>query len=238
MRIVVAIAALIGGCTVERTIEVTFLQRNEIANGFMCAEGFDAVTGPGAEGPVFIARRLQASGHAALVVDFVSLGGTPSCRPTEVLQWCRARDCEPIAEARRCIELDIDLANIPPAPPGPTGGEAAFALDRAVAALSGDLISADAPSGEMVIVRAVATVQTCEQIAEQGFVRSSLLGCVYSCPVDLDRIEGTLTLDLPTLQLFCEPEVASCAADFTEVSGLTSPDDPAGPPPPGGIGGG
>jgi hypothetical protein len=145
-----------------------------------------------------------------MVVDFLRLGGFPSCRPTPLSEWCNANGCPPITEARRCFPLEF-----PGAVEGCPGERAEpCRLARAIDNLGGAPILDDAPD-ESVVIRAVAVAESCDEVAAGGstFARERLMGCSYSCPVVLDEVEGEIFLDLESGLQPCSPNVEVCATD-------------------------
>jgi hypothetical protein len=78
--------------------------------------------------------------------------------------------------------------------------------------LTGQLVTSDAPD-EPVIIRVVATAQHCSDIPlDTKFDITQLVGCVYSCPLQLDFVQGDVLLDLPALTNQCEEAVVACAS--------------------------
>src|SRR5260370_796065 len=70
-----------------------------------------------------------------------------------------------------------------------------------------------------VIVRAVATQESCTEIElTNGALwvsvdKTKALGCAYSCPVQLDAVDGPISLGLDVLdKTQCVPTMQACAA--------------------------
>lgn len=195
LAIVAALGAL-AGC--ERDHRVRILlgpDEDTLTRGFLCDD----------DDGMPLAARGVAGGHLRfnLVVDLIALGGVPGCRGEELLAWCEAHTCAPIAPAagRYCVPLDlvVDVANLP------------GIVDQLYAQLAAaPPIAADAPTAP-VVVRAVATTQTCAEVADAtDFAPEALIGCAYSCPVQLDLVDD-VQLSLDTLSSRCEREVIGCA---------------------------
>jgi hypothetical protein len=176
----------------------------------------------------FLAERLEEPGpyQANLVVDFIGLGGAPGCRPFEIEAWCGDRPCTSVF--RRCVPLSLDP---PPArllrDRGPL---LARNVGTAVKAAEAFTITEDAPD-DVVLVRAVATTQSCDGLADDPAARldpSAVLGCAYSCPVQLDDVTEPIVLAQPAAVIeqlgtgtpLCVPATASCANDFRPVDGV------------------
>ncbi len=145
--------------------------------------------------------------HAALLIDFIQLDGVPSCRPTDIARWCASHSCKVITDdpnaARVCFEELVQL--------GP-GDDAVKAMGQVLADFDGETVSSDAPQ-QPVIIRAVATAQTCAELAGAApYDVAQLMGCALSCPVQLGDISGDVLLELPTLSDQCEAGVDACAA--------------------------
>jgi hypothetical protein len=142
----------------------------------------------------------------ALLIDFIRLTGLPSCRPGEIAAFCEESGaCAPLSSpARVCIPLEQTLL---------LGDEPLIAaIGSLLRGLDGTLITEDAPRGP-VIVRAVATAQTCAELEGDAPVDlERVIGCAVSCPVQLDAIDGEVILDLPTLSDRCAAGVMACAA--------------------------
>jgi hypothetical protein len=93
---------------------------------------------------------------------------------------------------------------------------AASILAALNAQLKGKVIVGEAPHVP-VIVRIVATTQTCDEVQAGGldghsvFKASSIVGCAHSCPVTLDDVAGSLQVFLDTLNNKCEEAAVQCA---------------------------
>ncbi|MEZ4299246.1 MAG: hypothetical protein R3B70_30125, partial [Polyangiaceae bacterium] len=164
--------------------------------GFVCKE---------ADGDEYLARRAFTEGHAAVVIDYVRLGGSPLCRPIKLLDWCREQGCELLGELRACVDL-------PPIPKGAAGAPAEALVKQAISALQGETVTPAAPD-EPVLVRVVAVAATCADIEAGGldFDCTKLIGCANSCPVYLPAVEE-VPLDLDVSGDHCEDAVVVCAS--------------------------
>lgn len=170
-----------------------------------------------------------------MVIDFLALGdGSPSCRGEDILNWCKTRGgCGAIFLPQRyCVPIAIH--NVDTAQWVTQAGQEAF-RDSALREVydemgaAGDVI-ADAPD-DMVIVRAVATTQSCASLTtpitgdhyaafDNSETSTTLLGCAYSCPVLLDAVKSAVELSLDGSDFRCEPEVRACAGDLQSFGGL------------------
>jgi hypothetical protein len=189
------VGLLLAACTQQRTAYVTFGDLEGATKaplGLRCRDS---------TGKMLVWRGLSGvTDRVSLVIDFVKLGGVPSCRTSELVTWCTDHDCAPLASGRTCLSLETGVRL------GDDGNEVALAL---IKNLPGTILSKDAPS-EPVLVRAVETAQTCDEVATT-FDTTQLTGCALSCPVELDQVQGDVLLDLPALSEFCESTVDACA---------------------------
>ncbi len=189
-------------CVDTRSVSLTFGEAGEGLDGFMCKD---------AMGKQLLDRRAPEA-KASLIVDFVRLGGVPGCRVSQLISWCAAHDCKPIPGGRSCLP-DIELPTGVSATPRE---ELRGRLREAISRLSGAGVTPDAPD-EFVLVRVVGTLQSCAEVEGSGDVLpalepSKLLGCAYSCPVLLDRVDQDVYLGFDTLVGACEQGVRTCAA--------------------------
>jgi hypothetical protein len=214
MRTAIVTAVIVfAGCGEEhRSITLRLGPDDQtISQGFKCLEEVGATA--------LAARGYTATGPnrgdfvANLVVDFIVLDGVPSCRGEEILAWCGDHACEPaIEQVRFCARvelLDMTLDEI--------------INNTRLPEIYADLrdagpITTDAPDGP-VIVRAVATTQSCAQLQAVGgvypaFDRTALIGCAYSCPLLLDEVDGDVQLSFDAIGICRLPEVEICAGDL------------------------
>ncbi len=206
MRPSVLLLLSLAGCSVQRQVSLTFGSDGEGLDGFMCRDS---------SGQFLLDRAKDGDGGvrgAALVFDFVRLGGVPGCRTGQLVKWCATHECRPLRSARACVATTL-----------PTVGsmmprEQLRASVLAALRQGGNAgVLADAPD-EFVIVRVVGTLQSCDALALQGrdaelpgFEKSQLLGCAYSCPVLLDRVDQDVYLGFETLTGVCEQGVRTCS---------------------------
>jgi hypothetical protein len=202
---VTGLGLLLASCIEIRQVELTFGDQGEGLDGFMCRD---------TSGTPILTRLQDGSGQmqpAALVLDFIHLGGLPGCRSGQVMSWCVDHPCAPIPEHRACVSAQFSTAG------GLTRQELRASVQQTMSSLEGTLVTGDAPD-EFVLVRLVGTAQTCEELARRpdgtlpDFDDAKLVGCVYSCPVLLDALEGDLFLGFDTLTDICEQGVRVCAA--------------------------
>jgi hypothetical protein len=186
-------------CTEVHTVSIDLGE--DVPVGFQCVDG---------AGDPLALRALGGDGfaHTNIVVDYIRLGGVPSCLPTGILEWCRDHPCGPILEARSCQAL-------PAIPLGSSLEEAAMNYRAVVESLEGTLISESAPR-EPVLVRLVATIQPCAELETgPGFDSADLVGCLLSCPVQLAGVDE-IFLGSPTLDTTCSEDlVIACAGTFS-----------------------
>lgn len=193
MRWALALLLLVG-CTSQNEVQL-ILPPNGAA-GLACV---DSSTG----NPLLSERAQFVDGAAvfSVAVDYLSFDGVPSCRPTQLLQWCSNLGCP--AVARDCLDVRLeppienDLPN----------------LQRQVldALAEQGTVTANAPDGVVVIRMAVST-QSCEEIGGGPHRCDQLLGCVYSCPVQLDEVEGMVLLELDSLGDVCDETIVGICA--------------------------
>ncbi|MCB9598105.1 MAG: hypothetical protein H6719_35655 [Sandaracinaceae bacterium] len=155
------------------------------------------------------ARRVEGRVETSVVLDYLGFDGVPSCRPVQLLQWCGTRGC-PIRR-RDCVPLVLE----PPLPMTPeTLLSESLAQLRAVSP-----VTDDAPDG-VVLIRMVVTNQPCDELEGPGPLRcDDLLGCVYSCPVQLDEVQGDVLLELDALSSTCDETVVQTCAGIGVPSG-------------------
>jgi hypothetical protein len=193
-------------CTVQREVALTFGPEGEGLDGFMCRP-------PG--GPFLVERARQPDGGVrpgALVFDFVRLGGVPGCRTGQLIKWCATHECKPLRSTRACVPITL-----PALPPVMTREDLRQPLLSAMKQIGNSGVLNDAPD-EFVIVRVVGSLQSCEALTPgadaaelPAFDKNELIGCAYSCPVLLDRVEQDVYLGFETLTGLCEQGVRTCS---------------------------
>jgi hypothetical protein len=193
-------------CVETRQVSLTFGSEGEGLDGFMCKD---------AAGLPMLERLSDADGGtrtASIVVDFVRLQGVPGCRSGQLVQWCATHECRAIESGRSCTTVAL-----PSKAAGVDRPALRAQLLEAMGQLSGQSIVNDAPD-EFVLVRLLATGQSCDQLlpAEGGplpaFDEPQLVGCAYSCPVLIDKVDQDIYLGFETLTGQCEQGVRLCAA--------------------------
>jgi hypothetical protein len=216
MRAPLAAAAFVSlaACQVEHRVKLELAgDAGSISHGFLCRTETalpDLIAGD------FLFERGHdlSTGDVrfSMIVEVTSLGDVlPGCLPEEILGVCKsAADCP--SAARTCAPIAVA---------GPRGKRLAMMNEAEAAAFVSQLGAAlkalpplfrDAPDGP-VVVRAVASTDSCEQLAATGRLDvDGLMGCAYSCPVVLDDLDGSLRLGFATSEDFCAPEVRACAA--------------------------
>lgn len=190
-RVVIIVLGVIVACAIQR--HVTLLlgpTATQPSSGFACKDP-NAPTNP-------LFGRANQNRHLVfnLVVDLIDVGQhVPSCLGEDILTTCANGACQATTAAapkRYCAPLDV-----------PAAADAMTIAQEVLAAVKteGALITTDAPH-HPVIVRAVATTDDCSniQVANSGawvpLDTTKVLGCAYSCPVDLDTIDGDVSLGI------------------------------------------
>ncbi|MBL8919035.1 MAG: hypothetical protein JNJ54_09270 [Myxococcaceae bacterium] len=195
---------LLAGCAVQREVALTFGSEGEGLDGFMCKDP---------AGQFLLDRAKDGDGGVrggSLVVDFVRLGGVPGCRTGQLMKWCSTHECKPLRHTRACVPLTLPTSMM-------KREELRAAVLSAMKQTGNTGVLADAPD-EFVIVRAVGSLEPCATLMPAAdaatlpdFDKSQLLGCAYSCPVLLDRVEQDVYLGFETLTAQCEQGVRICS---------------------------
>lgn len=172
----------------------------EGANGLACVE---ESTGT----PLLTRATIDGTAaEASVIVDYLAFEGVPSCRAFQIYDWCTSRGC-PIVR-RNCRRVRVE---------SPDMSSVAAVQAQLVEAIEQDgILTHDAPDG-VVMVRVTFTSQLCEEVLPAGGVFpkprcESLMGCVYSCPVQLDEVMGDVLLELDVLASSCTDEVVGICA--------------------------
>jgi hypothetical protein len=210
MKRAIFLLTIILACAIDR--HVTLLlgpTATQPSSGFRCPDPNDPTSS--------LFGRSAAMGKLRfnLVVDLIDVGQhVPSCVGEDILASCADGTCKPTTAAapkRYCMPIAVDA------------GTPAAVAQSVLQALQGSAITSEAPH-HPVIVRAVATMDDCAQhiqVANNGvwapLDASQVLGCAYSCPVDLDTIDGDVSLgigiDLTMLSpTQCVTAIDACAA--------------------------
>lgn len=194
------VAALLCACDDHHSVKLLLgPDENTLSIGFQCHA-------PGSNKPLFeAAKQLDGMYHFQIVVDFAPVANhVPGCRGEDITRTCNKGNCEPQVGARYCRALVV------------TGSSADELLANIKSQLLSDpTIIANAPDGS-VMIRAVSTLQTCDQVEQATgdtyppLVAASALGCAYSCPVELDHV-SKVSLYLDALDTDCASLVAACA---------------------------
>lgn len=138
--------------------------------------------------------------RAAFVFDFVETAGIPSCRGGSIAAFCAEARCE--VTVRRCFDTEVCV--------GSDLDATVAAATEAIRLASSGVLLEDAPAAP-VLVRMVGAAQTCSDVASEGLARDRVFGCAYSCPAQLDAVEGSVLLDLDSLDDECGTAVYGCA---------------------------
>jgi hypothetical protein len=200
LRIVLALLAF-AAC--QRTREVTLQlgpTPDTITLGFVCRQDADP--------SLFLAERARVGPNFEfnVIVDIIDLGGQlPGCRGEELVAACPSGTCSivPRASGRYCQRVSFAASLVNPDDLKPL-------LEAVRTQLDDELVTLDAPD-RPVLIRALATTEgDCGDVPDT-FDPDQLVGCAYSCPVQLDAIDGPIALSLDALSNTCEPEVRACA---------------------------
>ncbi len=188
---------LLVACSERRVVNLAFGAGNTLGVGFRCKDDL---------GHFLVLRALDRERNLrfSLLVDFIGLGGLPTCRTADIANFCQSHACAPLADpARLCIDLEVSLAG--------DQETAVQALAALLKSLDGRVVTDDAPHAP-VIIRAVASAQPCSELPGGTTPDPlQLVGCATSCPVQLESVEGDILLDLPTLSDQCAASVVACA---------------------------
>jgi hypothetical protein len=210
-RVLPAAALLIFACVDHRTVEVTFGDDGEGLDGFLCQDSND----------VMLLDRLEPDGGASvdgglepasLVTDFLRLGGVPSCRSSQLIEWCKTHTCAPIDSTRVCTRIQLP-SGVTGAPRPTVRAEVQTALQQSI---SGQEVIAQAPN-EFVMLRVIATRQPCEEIMPNAsgtlpdYDQTQLVGCAYSCVTNFNEVQQDVYLGFDTLTASCEQGVRTCS---------------------------
>lgn len=211
------VATLVVAC--ERANHVQILlgaDEDHLSIGFRCQR----------DGRLLLADAAYADGVATvnIVIDFIDLGDRAiGCRGEDFRRTCTEEPqgstvCTVTPELnprRYCRALRVPIMT----PLEDHEAELVTSFIQAFAAL--DPVTTDAPD-EIVVVRAVVTNQSCDEIVQvvgeqyASFDRDQVLGCAYSCPFQLDAVDGRVSLSLDTYTTSCQDAVQTCATlDFT-----------------------
>lgn len=189
----VFLAGMLVDCTVDHTVRLVVQERGGQLAGFSCDQ---------ADGGALLDRARDAGGSISLVVDFITIGDAspPSCALDTLFRFCTDNSCGAVPPAHRNCQT-------------------VRTTDAGVHGLSFDLQSLmpfthNAPNG-LVIVRLFATTQSCDDFNQSAPIiadPSRVMGCAFSCAVDLDHWPGDLVLDFPSLGSRCSDQVEFCAS--------------------------
>ncbi len=141
----------------------------------------------------------------SVVVDVIPLGGLPRCRANSLQAWCAdpTHDCTPDLDRRTIFEIPL-----------PEDRNLLRVVEDMKTELSGQLLPAPRAE-EPVILRATFMAQSEADVLASGdqFTCEAITGCVYSCPVVLDGLEGELPLELDAFNVRCMAEVHQCSSN-------------------------
>jgi hypothetical protein len=208
---------LAAGCVQTRDVNIHFGQNGQGLDGFMCKDPRD--------NQWLLEKNTDAGSRpVTLVFDFIDLGGDPSCRASELVDWCSTHACRTVPGFRQCrgpVQLPGKIALLAGGALDRTRNHQEL-LSRIDAAKTGQPLFIDTPN-QTVLVRMVATTQSCDQLdklgadgtyPEFGDRDNSVVGCAYSCPTRFDSAAQTnLYLGFDTLTASCASGVRTCATN-------------------------
>ncbi len=203
MRIALLLA--LAACQQAHVVTIQLGPSGEtLTAGFACVQDADPMK-------LLAGRAIQPDGglRFSIIVDVVTLGGQlPGCRGEELFAACGDGACEIVPRddgTRYCRDIEVDQAAVIAA----INNDLVPLLDSIRTQLREEPVTLDAPD-EPVLIRAVATTESCDALAPE-FDATRLVGCAYSCPAQLDEVDGPIALSLDTLTRQCEREVRACA---------------------------
>lgn len=196
------VVVMLGGCQREHVLTVLLGPDPRTPSmGFLCRQDGNPTKLLVERPDVLVGSMVTTS----FVVDIVSLGGRlPGCRGEEIIAACTTGDCELTgsSETRYCQQVTF---------PASLARDRDALMQTITEQLHRAPIVSDAPNGP-VMIRAVSTSQTCDELLTQAIDPAKAVGCAYSCPAVLDDIDGPISLSLDTLNAQCEQQVRACAA--------------------------
>lgn len=179
--------------------------------GFVCREEPEPGM-PGMMTPLLAQRAIQPDGRAefSMIVDVITLGGVlPGCRGEELFSGCKqSGDCEVVPRAdgtRFCRRVEVTADAVAAAT---SDRDFAPMLQQLREQLQVEAVTLDAPD-QPVLIRALATTEPC---TPEVLDVEELIGCAYSCPAQLDEVDGPIALSLDAIDDRCEREVKACAS--------------------------
>lgn len=184
-------------------------------DGFACVEDQELLS-------------CDIAGGGCLVLDVIDVPGLPNCRENSLIGACEDGSCSVSARAL------LDMSDVSCPCPGVDDGGPLEQGEAILDALNGLLSSsgptlADVPDGS-VVVRLVATTQSCEELREgqepdlsARFEPVGVRGCAYSCPAILDDVDETIHLGLTGFPSSCNARAAcACAVGFLDDGTCTA----------------
>jgi len=219
VRASLALSVLLAACAVQHDVplEIVGLDRGR-PDGFGCRAPSAMGGGPlltELVAPSFLPCAMSCAAGVcrtqAYVFDFVEVSGVPSCRGSALVDWCNVPGQCHVA-ARRCFDVDACV--------GGSSLATAMSVEAGLRAASGGVVLDSPPSGT-VLVRVVGSAQSCADIVAGGITRNDVFGCAYSCPAQLDAVQGAVQLDLDTFDAECGALVYGCSLFLTGEGPVT-----------------
>ncbi|MFT3697911.1 MAG: hypothetical protein QM831_32525 [Kofleriaceae bacterium] len=198
---------LLVGCTDVHHISLEIGTSTELSSGFTCPDPTDP-------NRLLLLTAINDQQELVfnMVVDFINLGDTtPVCLADRVSAACQGDTCHVSvvdAPERFCREVRIEHDDL-------VQGQARI---RELISQQLGQVTAEAPH-RVVITRAVATTEDCADVRTSDGTdwstldKSKVLGCAYSCPYDLDDVDGDLELGLNAVLTNATPAQCVLAID-------------------------
>jgi hypothetical protein len=138
----------------------------------------------------------RITAEVGISIEIVRVRGAPHCDGLALFDYC--------TEPGRCTVLSRHCE--------PLVAAGFDSVGAALDSLDGRVVTRDAPDGT-VVVRAVATADGCPAEPPPATVAAErVLGCAYSCPVQLDLVSGPLELTFEHVPgEACLPRIEACA---------------------------
>jgi hypothetical protein len=204
-RAALACALLCASCREEvREINLVFgANKLRVSDGIACQVGSD-----------FLIESVWTDPEpgGCLVLDLVPTQGTRGCRISELSPVCTEQGCTPDPEYRVRLPLK-GQAQVPPGMMMQSPKAQAAAISTWLSEqLESQVVLDDAPE-LLAIVRATIVRSACEDVSDEPrFACSDVVGCVFSCPIDIGTFSGDVVLELDSLSE-CVGAIRQCASD-------------------------
>ena len=202
-RAALACALLCSSCREDvRELTLVFGTNKRVSDGIACP-----VDG------VFLIQSIwgAAAPGGCMVIDLVRTNETRGCRLSELFPACTDQDCAPDLRYR----VLLPLSNVGPMQMSGMMKPVPQLIDKWIEGqVHSQVVFDDAPQ-LLAIVRATIVRGSCDDIGDTTrFACADVVGCAFSCPIDIGTFEGEVVLDLDSLNdMSCQRDVLACAAD-------------------------